>query len=208
LEVAVDTELETELKKLIAERDIRRLLFGYQEAINRADYKALADFFGDAKIATVASGNPDELHGVVNGGQQFAEGFRVSTHLYNGSPRVQYGASNVVVDVSDSLDAATCQAYFFIFQALDDYDYDSRSIEGNFPLQAIGCGRYFDTYENRNGKWQIIERRIYSDLSGNYSGHMRVSPREMAETQGFFDQQEGSGLKPAVVDGGARRFEA
>jgi hypothetical protein len=30
----------------------------------------------------------------------------------------------------------------------------------------------------------------------------------MAETQGFFDQQEGSGLEPSVVDGGARRSEA
>jgi hypothetical protein len=117
-----DTQLEKELRKLIAERDIRHQLFGYQEAINRADYEALAEFVGHAKIATVASGNPDELHGVVNGGQQFAEGFRVSTHVYNGIPRVQYGASDVVVDVSDSLETATCQAYFFVFQALDDFD--------------------------------------------------------------------------------------
>jgi SnoaL-like domain len=203
----VDTELEAELKKLIAERDIRRQLFGYQEAINRADYQALAKFFGDAKIATVASGNSDELHGVINGGHQFAEGFRVSTHLYNGDPRVQYGASNVVVDVNDSLDTATCRAYFFIFQALDDYDYESRRIQGTFPLQAIGCGRYIDTYKYEHGEWQIVERKIYSDLSGDYSGHMRLSPREMAETEGFFNQEEGSRLKPTVVDGGARRVE-
>jgi hypothetical protein len=185
----VDQQLELEVRKLVAERDIRRQLFGYQEAINRADHEGLVRFFGDAKIATVSSPNPDELHGVVNGGEQFAAGFTSSTHSYDGSPRVQYGASNVVVDVDDSLQSATCHAYFFIFQGLGDHDYSNDDTSREFPLQPIGCGRYRDTYHHLDGRWQIVERKIYSDLSGDYSRHMRVSPRELAVEHGFLDQQ-------------------
>jgi hypothetical protein len=198
--VNVDSKLETELQKLIAERDIRRQLFAYQEAINRADLEGLSTFFGEAKIATVSSGNADELHGVINGGEQFAQGFAVSTHSYQGSPKVQYSASNVTVEVDDSLRSATCHAYFFIFQGLDDYDYRSQTLEGQFPLQVIGCGRYLDQYENQDGGWQIIERKIYSDFSGDYSRHMRLSPQAMAADQGFLEQQEGSGLAPNVAE--------
>ncbi|HEV8296596.1 MAG TPA: nuclear transport factor 2 family protein [Acidimicrobiales bacterium] len=200
----MDSELELNLRKLIAEREIRRQLFGYQEAINRADFRALAEFFGDARIATVSSPNPDELHGVINGGEQFAEGFRTSVNFYDGSPRVQYCASNVIVDVSDLLDSATCHAYFFIFQALGDHDYRNPASPREFPLQPIGCGRYFDTYRYEDGKWRIRERQIYSDLSGDYSRHMRLSPLAMAEEEGFLAQQEGANLRPTAENSSAR----
>jgi hypothetical protein len=194
----MDADLELELRKLIAERDIRRQLFRYQEAINRADYAEMEAFFGAAKIATMGSANADELHGVIDGGRQFADGFRHSTQSYDGSPMVQYSACNITVDVSDDLDTATCHAYYFIFQALGTHNYANPDEARDFPLQPIGCGRYYDTYRNIDGRWQIVEREIYSDLSGDYSRHMRISPAAMADDGGLLDQIADSGLQPKV----------
>jgi hypothetical protein len=46
----MDAHLELELRKMLAERDVRRQLFAYHEAMNRADYEALTALLGDAVI--------------------------------------------------------------------------------------------------------------------------------------------------------------
>jgi hypothetical protein len=194
-------DVEKELKRLIGHREITEQLYRYQEATNRADLAALASFFGDAKIATVASSNPDELHGVVDGGKQFSEGFADAVRFYDGSPRVQYSACNPIVQFNDEVDKATCHAYYFIFQGIGDHDYSGQGAKPEFPLQVIGCGRYLDTYHHVKGRWQIVEREIYSDLSGDYSRHMRISPAEAARHRGLPAEQPQTSLKPQVVRG-------
>jgi hypothetical protein len=197
----MDAQDELEIRKLIAERKICQQLYAYQEAINRADFDGLVEFFGDAEIATVSATNPDELHGVIRGGRQFVEGFKAAVHFYDGSPRVQYCAANPIVTVSDDLDRATCHAYYFIFQGLGEHEYGSDRESREFPLQVIGCGRYLDHYVCADGAWRITAREIYSDLSGDYSRHMRLSPREMAEDKGFTRQgSDDPRLTPTVRD--------
>lgn len=196
----MDADLMKEIKKLIGERDIRNELCRYQEAINRADLKALEAFFGDAKVATVSSTNADEFHGVINGGKQFADGFEKSVQLYNGSPRVQYSASNILITFNDTVDTATCHCYWFIFQGIGDHDYTNSGKKPEFPLQVIGAGRFLDTYKLRNGAWKIAEREIYSDFSGDYSRHMRLSPLVMAEKTGSLEQKAGTRLRSTVQD--------
>ena len=126
----MDAHLELELRKLLAEREIRRQLFDYHEAMNRADYEALTVLMGDAVITVcdapghrartepVSTLRPEQRVAVINGGAQFVAGCQATWLTYDGDPRMQFGATNVVVDVADSLDSATCHSYFFLFQGL------------------------------------------------------------------------------------------
>jgi hypothetical protein len=186
----MDAHLELELRKMLAEREIRRQLFAYHEAMNRADYEALTALLGDAVITVcdaprhraltepVSSLRPDQRTGVIHGGEQFVTGCRATWLTYGADPRMQFGATNVIVDVADSLDTATCHSYFFLFQGLGPGDHpadqqpDDATVE--FPLQLISCGRYFDTYSCHGDIWQIVARRIYADFAGDASRHMRA----------------------------------
>ena len=201
----MDDHLELELRKMLAEREIRRQLFDYHEAMNRADYEALTALMGDvvitvcdaprhrARTEPASTLRPEQRVAVINGGEQFVAGCRATWLTYDGDPRMQFGATNVVVDVADSLDAATCHAYFFLFQALrpgDRPDQDAHpdrpdqqvvaqlglETSSEFPLQVISCGRYVDTYRYQNEAWRIVTREIYADFAGDASRHMRPNP--------------------------------
>ena len=50
----VDAHLELELRKMLAEREIRRQLFAYHEAMNRADYEALFEAAPAGQLRGVA----------------------------------------------------------------------------------------------------------------------------------------------------------
>jgi hypothetical protein len=201
----MDVHLELELRKMLAEREIQRQLFDYHEAMNRADYEALAVLLGDAvitvcdaprhraRVESLSSLRLDQRTVVINGGAPFVAGCRATWLTYGGDPRMQFGATNVVVDVADSLDTATCHSYFFLFQALGPRDQPAdHAIESaehvtddiatqlgldqppEFPLQVISCGRYFDSYQCTAERWQIVARQIYPDLAGDASRHMRA----------------------------------
>src|ERR1700677_4680239 len=209
----MDDHLELELRKMLVEREIRRQLFDYHEAMNRADYDALTALLGDAVITvcdaprhrarteSVSSLRPDQRTAVIRGGEQFVAGCRATWLTYGEDPRMQFGATNVVVDVADSLDTATCHSYFFLFQGLGPRDHpaDQQSDDAadqvsahpledpigqmaahvglqrprEFPLQVISSGRYFDTYRFLADTWQIVTREIYADFEGDASRHMR-----------------------------------
>jgi len=124
---------------MLAEREIRRQLFDYHEAMNRADYEALTALMGDAVITVcdapshrartepVSTLRPEQRVAVINGGAQFVAGCRATWLTYDGDPRMQFGATNVVVDVADSLDSATCHTYFFLFQGLRPGDHPDQT---------------------------------------------------------------------------------
>jgi hypothetical protein len=190
----MDAHLELELRKMLVEREIRRQLFDYHEAMNRADYEALTTLLGDAvitvcdaprhraRIEPLSALHPDRRTGVIHGGEQFVAGCRATWLTYGSDPRMQFGATNVIVDVADSLDAATCHSYFLLFQGLGPRDHpvdrapDHQGQDGppEFPLQVISCGRYFDTYRFLGEAWQIVAREIYADFAGDSSRHMRT----------------------------------
>ena len=179
---------------MLVERNIRRQLFDYHEAMNRADYEALTTLLGDAiitvcdaprhraRVEPASSLRPEQRTGVIHGGEQFVAGCRATWLTYGGDPRMQFGATNVIVDVADSLDTATCHSYFFLFQGLGPRDHPvdqasdhlGQDDHPEFPLQVISCGRYFDTYHLLGEAWQIVAREIYPDLAGDASQHMRV----------------------------------
>lgn len=190
----MDAHLELELRKMLVEREIRRQLFDYHEAMNRADYDTLTTLLGDAIITVcdaprhrarfepVSSLRPEQRTGVIHGGEQFVAGCRQTWLTYGGDPRMQFGATNVIVDVADSLETATCHCYFFLFQGLGPRHHRADQLDAHlglepspgFPLQVISCGRYFDTYRSLSDTWQIVTREIYADFAGDASRHMRV----------------------------------
>jgi len=206
----MDAHLELELRKMLAEREIRRQLFEYHEAMNRADFAALTALMGDAVITVcnaprhraltepVSSLRADQRVAVIHGGDQFVAGCRATWLMYGGDPRMQFGATNMIVDVADSLDTATCHSYFFLFQGLGPGDHPADQAldhpvdhpsdhpveqaathpdpeeSSEFPLQLISCGRYFDTYRFQHEAWQIVAREIYADFAGDASRHMRA----------------------------------
>ena len=210
----MDDHLELALRNMLVERELRRQLFDYHEAMNRADYDALTALLGDAVITvcdaprhrarteSVSSLRPEQRTGVIHGGEQFVAGCRATWLTYGEDPRMQFGATNVVVDVADSLDTAACHSYFFLFQGLGPRDHpaDQQSDDSadqvsahpledpigqmaahvglqrprEFPLQVISSGRYFDTYRSLGDTWQIVTREIYADFAGDASRHMRA----------------------------------
>jgi hypothetical protein len=169
----MEEHLERELQKVLAEREIRRQLFAYHEAMNRADFDALIPLLGDAVMTTwdapmhragVEPPPPEQQAGTIQGGAQLAKGAAAAWITYDGNPRIQFCATNVVVEVADSLETATCHAYFLMFQGLG---------LDEFPLQLVSSGRYFDTYRQAEGRWQLVERQMYADLGGDQSKHIR-----------------------------------
>lgn len=165
------TDVDVELQKLLAEREITRLLFAYHEAINRGRFEELGDLFEHATYQT-AYARTAEAHGT-----QQADGvvrnWQTMVRLYEGLPRVHYITTNVVVSVDDSLTTAGSYSYYMGFQALRDY-YDATA--GDFPLQAITAGRYEDTFEVIDDRWRFRSRQIWADLSGDLSRHMQMLP--------------------------------
>jgi hypothetical protein len=164
-------DVDVELRKLLAEREITRLLFAYHEAINRGRFEELADLFEFATYQT-AYARTAEAHGTQQG-DSVVTNWQSMVHLYDGLPRVHYITTNVVVTVDDSLTTASSYSYYVGFQALSDY-YDATSED--FPLQAITAGRYEDTFEVLDGRWRLRSRQIWADLSGDLSRHMKMLP--------------------------------
>jgi hypothetical protein len=172
----VDENLELEVRKLIAERDITRLLYQYHDALNRARFNELADLFEHATYQT-AYAETDKSHGVQTG-EQVRENWERMVLLYNGLPRIQYVNTNVVVAVDESLVRASSKSYYLGLQALSDYYDDAVASADPFPLQVICGGRYEDVFEVIDGAWRFRSRRIFADLSGNLSRHLGIKPTE------------------------------
>jgi hypothetical protein len=71
----------------------------------------------------------------------------------------------------------------------------------NVPLEPVTVANAKPrdkAYALTDGAWKMTEREIYSDLSGDYSHHMAVSPSTSAKDQGVDPQKASGGLKPTV----------
>ena len=80
-----------------------------------------------------------------------------------GTPRTKHVTTNVAIEVDEAAGTAASRAYFTALQALP-----------GLPLQPIAAGRYHDRFERRDGKWRFVERRVFVDLAGDVSRHLRT----------------------------------
>lgn len=135
---------------------IENLLYSYANAIDDGDYEAIGALFAHARIAD-------------GDGNAIAEGKDAVIALYNlttrkhgdGTPLTHHVTTNLLIEVAEDEETATCQARFTVFQKTDV-----------LPLQPIIAGRYADSFERVGGKWRFTERRMRPTLYGDLTQHL------------------------------------
>jgi len=133
---------------------IRALVFTYAERLDAGDLDGVAALFEHATWRSLRRPEP------LRGRAEVRRAYDV-VRLHAGTPRTKHVITNVVVEVYEATDRAAARSYFTVFQALRD-----------FPLQAIACGRYHDTFERVGGVWRFADRLILTDLIGDLSHHL------------------------------------
>jgi len=137
---------------------ITNLLHLYADCIDSGDFETGADLF---------------THGVVvSYGRRF-EGreaimalWRSFVRLYaDGTPKTRHIITNPIIELSADGQQANSRSQWTILQAAP-----------GFPLQVIGSGRYYDTFQRIDGAWHFKLREYASiDLVGDFSAHLLQS---------------------------------
>jgi 3-phenylpropionate/cinnamic acid dioxygenase small subunit len=136
--------------------EIANLVYRYAELIDAGDFDGIGELFADATI-TVDSNSDVQW----SGAQAVTEMYVNSTRRYDdGTPRTKHVTTNLVVEVDDARETATCRSYFTVFQQTDDV-----------PLQPIVAGRYRDEFR-RTVDWRFTRRHMIVDLVGDVSQHL------------------------------------
>jgi 3-phenylpropionate/cinnamic acid dioxygenase small subunit len=134
---------------------IANLVYQYADLIDAGDFDGLGELFADATVT--AEGND----AVWRGAQEVTEMYVNSTRRYeDGTPRTKHVTTNLVIEVDDARELATCRSYFTVFQQT-----------GEVPLQAIVAGRYRDEFR-RTVHWRFTRRHMIVDLVGDLSKHL------------------------------------
>jgi hypothetical protein len=147
------SRLAEEIDRLIAIRDIERLILDQFDAADCGDFDRQADLLGRAHVR-YEHGNHVLLD--VDDRDDFKEAIVAATRIYeDGTPRAHHVVSNVVVDVDDSLQRARSRCYTTVFRATEA-----------FPLQPIACGVFHDAFERDDGGWYFVDRLGLMRLGG------------------------------------------
>ena len=135
---------------------IENLLYTYAEAIDAGDYEAIGALFAHGAIAD-ADGTP-----MVIGAQAVTAMYVEGTRKYeDGTPRSHHVTTNPLIEIADDEKTAICRSRFTVFQQTDE-----------IPLQPIITGSYTDAFEQVDGKWRFVERRMRPPLYGDLSKHL------------------------------------
>jgi 3-phenylpropionate/cinnamic acid dioxygenase small subunit len=136
---------------------IANLLFTYAERIDLGDYEGLADLFAHAEITADGRDTP------TRGRDEVLAMYTASTRKYdNGTPRTKHVTTNLIVEVDEGGETATCRSYFTVMQA----------VPGTLALQPVIAGRYHDRFERVDGTWRFTRRHMIVDLVGDLSQHL------------------------------------
>jgi hypothetical protein len=101
---------------------------------------------------------------VCSGAEQTAGQFRRTTQVYeSGGARTQHISTNLIIEVDEEADTATCQSHYVMYQQTDA-----------LPLQPINAGRNYDTFERVDGAWRWKKREIAVRLIGNMGHHLKA----------------------------------
>jgi 3-phenylpropionate/cinnamic acid dioxygenase small subunit len=144
-----------------AEQAIRNLLFRYCELQDAADFASVAELF---RHATYAVDGGDTHHG-------YEELYALKTKhdkIYDdGTLRTKHVTTNSLVEVDDDAGTATARSYFIVLQATPA-----------LPLQIVIAGRYHDAFARVDGAWRFTHRKIFGDLVGDLTQHLRDNPQD------------------------------
>lgn len=145
---------------------IEDVLFAYAEAVDMADFDALARV-----LATCHLMLPDGTR--LEGGRAITEHYRRIIRFYDAAgnevdyqagqctPRTRHVTTNVRVTLSAQATSADVRSYFTAYQTIDGRN------------EIVAGGRYLDRFSLSLGRWTLVERRILVDNPGDMSRHAR-----------------------------------
>lgn len=134
---------------------IERLLYAYSDTIDRGDFEATAQLFGDDGLYGMLGS------GAAQGAQQVLATFQRSVRLYDGVPRTRHIVTNVIIDVEPGAITGTAQSYVHVMHQ-----------PPGMPLVPIAAGTYHDRVHLVNGDWRFAERRMHIELVGDMTTHL------------------------------------
>lgn len=146
---------DRDVARLVAEADIKNLIFEYCAGIDTGDFARTARLF-EKGTWFYDPASPITGVDVVT---EFLEGLVI---LYDGVPKTRHTISNVQIKVSDDVTTATAESYVVVFQVAP----------GSVP-QTIFQGAYDDSFVLDEGAWRFHERRFSADGIGDLSRHVK-----------------------------------
>lgn len=138
---------------------ITSLMFRYAECVDAADFDGIGAIFESGRITS--RGMPGALEGAAAVRDQFASANKVYP---DGTLRTRHLTTNVLLDIDEVGDSATCRSSFLVLQATPD-----------LPLQPIVAGRYHDTFKRVDGTWRFEEREMSVEQVGDISKHLSIA---------------------------------
>ena len=155
------SETSSNIDRLIAESDVRRLLATYAHNLDYGLVDANAELLAHASFKVGDT--------VVEGRDAIAHFLRTNLQYHvDDTPRTWHSVSNAIVEVTSET-AANSICYFTVHQELP-----------GLPLQPIVTGRYIDSFESSDGVWRFSSREVEPRLFGDISKHVAV-PAEASE---------------------------
>ena len=152
-----------------AATEIANLLFTYGSLIDSGDFEGIGRIFAHARLA-------DE-HGQldVQGAENVTALYHRTTRLYpdTGTPKTKHLMTNLIIEVDEEHDSATCRSYFTVLQATE-----------TLPLQPIIAGRYEDRFERVDGRWRFAEKKFFTDLAGDLRQHLLIGLEQAHKGEG------------------------
>jgi hypothetical protein len=149
------TRASDRLAHVDAAQEIANLIFAYAERMDAGDLAGVGSLFEHARYgAGEGPLAPGEIVERLN---------RELVILHeDGTPRTKHVTSNLAIEVDEAAGTANARSIYTVFQQV-----------GETPLQPIVAGRYHDRFERAGGRWRFAERRIFVDLVGDLSRHLR-----------------------------------
>ncbi len=136
--------------------EISDLIFAYAERMDRGDFAGVGALFEHASYGA-ADAPP------MRGASGVEKILRELVILYeDGTPRTKHVTTNLRIEPGDDKGTASARSYFSVLQGAP-----------GAPLQTIVSGRYHDRFEHTPSGWRFAERRVFMDLVGDLSRHLR-----------------------------------
>jgi hypothetical protein len=138
---------ETDLRRLMDEREIERVLHSYCRAVDRGDIELLRAVY-----------HPDavENHGTYQGPAADFIQHVADTLGPDGHHSTSHTISNIRIDLDG--EAARVETYVNAHHTL------AEPTTGEIVHETLGA-RYLDRFERRHGEWRIAARRVVFDWS-------------------------------------------
>ncbi len=167
--------LEEQLRRLQEREDIVECLRRYPRGLDRHDSDVLASaFHGDAHLRY--------------GPNTFSDGPTTFVPWANAFHEESWNCHTHVMEVNNvEVDGDTAHTMSYVFFSL-------RRKDGT--TVDLGCGRYIDRLERRNGAWRIAAREMVLE----WQGTLEAAPKATDHAGGTWDRTDPSYQRPLKVE--------